>query len=177
MADLVTHLLLNQLAGQRRLEPVALAWFVSGAVVPDLASRVPRMALLAGLERGVVTASETTRLVLFGLDLPHLPIGLAGVCVVAAALTPRRWLPRKGRPRAGLLLLLGGLLHLGIDVFQAHIEPAYRYLWPLVSTRFELGWIGTESSLVALPFLGALVWWTRPRTQRADLPEEIRPPS
>ena len=38
----------------------------------------------------------------------------------------------------------------------------YRLLWPLSPERFELGWIGSESTVVvAIPvFVATLVLWT-----------------
>ena len=101
MADLVTHLLVNQLLGQERLSGAALRWFVAGALLPDLASRVPRMVLKAAMGQGWVDSGPTSRAILFGLDVPHMPIGFALVCVAAAALAPVSWLPGGRRRRAG----------------------------------------------------------------------------
>ncbi len=177
MADLVTHLLVNQLLGQERLSGAALRWFVAGALLPDLASRVPRMVLKAAMGQGWVDSGPTSRAILFGLDVPHMPIGFALVCVAAAALAPVSWLPGGRRRRAGGWLLAGGGAHLLLDLLQEHITPAYAYLWPLSDARWELGWTSTEASLVAIPFLALAVWLRRPKARRAAPVTEDRPPA
>jgi hypothetical protein len=175
VADLISHLLVNRLLGQRALEATTLSWFVSGAVAPDLASRVPRVGLNLLLSQGMLEPSPGLRALSFGLDLPHLPAGLLLLCVAVAAIVPRRWLPRSGRARAGFWLFAGGMSHLAVDLMQEHIVPAYAYLWPLVATRFELGWVSTEASLAAIPFLAAAVWWTHPEQGRAAPSHKDRP--
>lgn len=176
MADLVSHLLLNQLLGQGRLEGATLTWFVSGAVAPDLAGRVPRAAIQVALEQGWMAPTEAVRSALYGLDVPHTPVGLALLCVLAAALAPARWLPKEGRLSAGAWLLAGGGIHLAADLLQRHIVPGYAYLWPLHSGRWELGWVSTEASLVAIPLLAAAVWITHPKGWRASSLRGDRPP-
>ena len=175
MADLISHLLVNQLLGQRCLDRRTLAWFVSGAVAPDLASRLPRMMIQQAMERAWLGPTEAVRAALFGLDVPHTPAGLALLCVAVAALSPAAWLPAAGRRAAGGWLLAGGISHLLFDLLQRHILPGYAYLWPLHDGRWELGWISTEATLAAIPVLAAAVWLTRPKGVRAASPKGDRP--
>ena len=164
MADLLSHVLVNQIAGQRVLSRPELACFVSGALLPDLGSRVPRVLLQGALRTGLLEPGETARMLVMGVDVPHQPVGFALVCIALGALLPERLAPPH-RWRAAWLLYLGGLLHLAADLLQSHIAPGYRYLEPLHPAAFELGVVGTEATLLAIPLLAATAWLTRRRAR------------
>jgi hypothetical protein len=52
-------------------------------------------------------------------------------------------------------LVLGALLHFLMDLLQVHRYESTYLLFPFSWRSFQLGWIGPESSLYALPFLTA----------------------
>jgi hypothetical protein len=180
VADLLSHLLVNHLVGSPRLRDRALTWFVSGAVVPDLAARVPRMGLHFAMNRGWVEPKAWTRVLGFGVEVAHVPVGVGLICLAVVALVPAGWLPVGGRRGAFGWLCGGALLHLAVDLLQAHITPAYALLWPFSERRWEVGCMSTEASLFAIPALVGLVWLRssrRFRTQRATPAHEDRPPT
>ena len=150
MADLVTHaavgLLLGRGTGATR---GAMALAAAGAVLPDVIGRAPGLALrLAGLEAASWSA---------WLDVCHTPAG----SLVMAALLSQAF---EQRARAAGWLAMGAASHFGLDILQDHHGLGYRLLFPLHAARFELGWIGSESTTMwALPLgLLALAAWIRP---------------
>lgn len=155
MADLVSHLLINRLAGHR-LGPGVRGWFISGAVVPDLAGRVPEVVLRGLASLGFFDAGWAGR-VGRGFDCLHTPVGIAATAAFLAAATPERFLRPLSRPGAAVALLLGGALHLAIDVLQIHIRPSYALLFPFSTRRWELAVVGSEASVFWLPVLLPLV--------------------
>ena len=159
MADLGTHLLVNRIVGATLQSRVALGYLVAGALVPDLGSRVPRMVLQQMVEWGLLTPSQGSFRLILGLDFPHTPAGTLLVSLVVALLMPALLLPPKGRRSAAGLLYAGGLLHLGLDFCQQHLSPGYRYLYPFSAEPYELAWMSTEASLLALPLLVAVGWY------------------
>ena len=50
---------------------------------------------------------------------------------------------------------------------QAHLGVGYQLAFPLSTAQWDLGWIGTESTVFVAPVLAplavALWWWQRPR--------------
>jgi hypothetical protein len=159
MADLAAHMLVNHIAAVRWVDRVRLGYFVTGALMPDLASRVPRVVLNQLVELGWLDSTEGTFRLMLGLDFPHTPLGVFLVAVVVALVLPERLAQPPGRVATWWMLCLGGWLHLGVDLMQSHLAPGYRYFYPFTVRAFELGWISTEQSLVAVPFLGLIAWW------------------
>jgi len=158
--DLLTHAGLGVLL-RIRASRSPLVWFVVGSCLPDLASR------LLGL--GMVTASwifgfRVSASVLEATGLAHVPLPYLVLCLLLALL-----LPHTVRSVAFANLSLGGLVHLGLDTLQTHLNGGYYLLYPLSMRRMELGWIETSDSLGLLPYLvpvvvialGARGWWSR----------------
>ena len=172
MADLASHLLVNHIAGLRVLDRVRLGFLVSGAVLPDLASRVPRILLNAMVESGWVESSRTTFRLMMGFDFPHTPVGVVLVACAVALLLPSRLAVPPGRASIALLLSLGSFLHLAVDVMQLHLMPGYRYLYPLSIEAFELGWISTEHSLLSIPVLLVVAWLLGRRRDDGDASDQ-----
>jgi hypothetical protein len=159
MADLASHFLINHIAGVRWVDRCRLGFLVSGALMPDLASRVPRVLLNGAVERGWIESSQGTFRAMLGLDFPHTPLGAALVAVVIALLLPQRLAYPPGRASVAKMLCLGAWIHLGVDLLQHHLMPGYRYLYPFSVEAFELGLISTEESLAAIPVLALVAWW------------------
>ncbi len=153
MADLASHALINWILGARALDRTSLGWLVTGALVPDLASRVPRVILNAVVDTGLVTSSTSSVRLVFGLDFPHTPVGVILVAAALALALPFPIVDRPGRAAVGKLLAVGGLIHLAVDLLQRHLVPGYRVLYPFSAEPWELGWIGTETSLAMIPVL------------------------
>lgn len=154
MADLVTHgclALLLKAPTKRRYA----ATFVLGTMLPDVLSRAPFVAL-TWLHSEIV---ELPLWLLYCWVPCHLPVGML---LVALALSQ---LYGSGQQlRAGLNLLGGMALHLGIDLLQDHLDQGYVLLWPLSDASVELGWIGTEATVFAAPVLLPLTAWVWLRT-------------
>jgi len=158
MADLASHFLVNHIVGVRVVDRTRLGFLISGALMPDLASRVPRVLLTAAVEGGWIDSSRGTFRTMLGLDFPHTPVGVALLAGLIALLLPRRLAQPPGRASVAKMLCFGGWIHLGIDALQVHLMPGYRYLYPFSIQAFEIGWISTEHSLVALPILLLIAW-------------------
>lgn len=172
MADLLSHGLVGWIAGARSLDRVGLGWLVAGTVLPDLASRVPRVALETMGVHGLISGGAFWRRVSLGLELPHTPVGVVLVAVFVAAVLPSNWSMPSARRRIAMLLAGGGALHLLLDLLQEHITPGYHLLYPISATTWELGWLSTEASLAALPGLALVAWLMTPKGGRS----EERPP-
>ncbi len=171
MADLVSHGLTGWILGVRRLDRPSLGWLVAGTLLPDLASRLPRLALHFGVEGGLVASSGTTLRLIEGLEFPHTPAGLVLVVGLVAVALPELLVLPLSRRRVAAMLGAGGALHLALDLLQLHLAPAYPLAYPFTIDRWELGWVSTEASLIALPLLVAAAWAVTPRTQRGGRPE------
>ncbi len=142
MADGVTHLATAALPSawsRHRAWPLVGL----GTVLPDVASRAPGLAL----ER-VAKVVPLPEAVFWPWGVLHEPVGyvlLAGV--VSGAFRP------EDRRLAWRALVSGGVLHWIVDVLQDHHGVGYRWLAPFSGWRWELGWIGSEATVVAAPFL------------------------
>jgi hypothetical protein len=159
MADLFTHASLAVLVRLGQRHPRGVATFVAGTCLPDLA-RVPAI----GLTRARWDHPAIPEWLCYVWAPLHLPIGIAGVAYLGALLFPeprRRW--------AFWNLFLGGLFHLLVDLMQTHLGLGYLLFFPFSEWDFELGWIGSETTVLWVPFLVpstvAAAWWRwkRPR--------------
>lgn len=154
MADLVTHmataLLFKAVAGRKHT-----ASFTLGTVLPDLAGRVPGIVLV--------------KLVGFGLPIPeglthapgvlHMPFGMLPLCVLLALV-----FPELQRPKIAANFFGGCMLHMAVDLLQHHTGTGYPLLFPFSTWHFELGWIGTEATVLLAPIIApvsVLAWWMR----------------
>ena len=78
--------------------------------------------------------------------------------------------------RQVLIALLGGMaLHMGLDLLQDHLGQGYLLGFPFVRGSFELGWIGSEATVPAAPFLLALAFWSWRRPPQAPATVRRRP--
>ena len=93
----------------------------------------------------------------------HQPLGMGLLCLLIASFF------RDQDQRLVFWNLLGGcLLHLGVDLLQGHAGGGHLLFFPISAHDYELGWMGTETSVLAAPFLlaagyGAWRWRHRPR--------------
>ena len=142
MADLVTHLCVGWLPCLALAPRWSLA-VAFGTVLPDLSGRVPQMLLVR------VRVPIPDR-VLWMVDVAHTPFAQACLVVLLGAAF------RVGhRVRATVGMAIGVVLHFALDVLQDHHGNGYYLLFPLNVERYELAWIGSESTTTAaLPLLG-----------------------
>ena len=172
MADLASHFLVNYIAGVRLTNRTSLGFLVTGALLPDLASRVPRVLLNGAVERAWIEPTTTTYRAILGLDFPHTPVGVLLCAALIALVLPARLANPPGRGAVAKMLCFGGWLHLAVDSTQLHLMPGYRYLYPLSIEAFELGWISTEHSLLAIPLLAVTAWLVGRRSTTRGGPSE-----
>ncbi len=173
MADLVTHAASAWIVGVRLLDRPSVGWLAAGAVLPDLASRLPRVVLHVAVESGLVDSGPTMLRLLFGLEFPHTPAGLVVTAVFVAAVLPALLTRPLSRRRIAAMLTLGGALHLLLDAFQLHIQPSYCWFYPISMERSEIGWLSTDATLFLMPVVLLLAWLVTPKGGRSD----ERPPS
>jgi hypothetical protein len=62
-------------------------------------------------------------------------------------------------------LLGGGAFHYGFDLFQLHITPFYMPLFPFSQRFFEIGCVGTETTLYFIPLFLAMALLVRRTTK------------
>ena len=148
MADLITHGALAWLLGRPLRLAGARALFVTGALLPDLLSRLPGI-VFTGLAVVVPGVPEMLRL---GWDPLHMPVGMVLSSLLVAQLFAT------GRRGAAFSALLGGqLFHLAIDLLQRHLGPGYLLLYPFSHAHSELGLVGSEDSVLVAPILAIAV--------------------
>lgn len=143
MADLITHTCAAVLWKVATARPM-VATFVAGTCAPDLIGRVPSMALT--VLRWKLPAIPEWLLYVWGVA--HMPAGIL-LCSWALAFL----FPENVRRVAFLNLLGGGMLHVAVDLLQAHFGVGYLLLFPFSLWDFELGWIGSETTVLIVPFL------------------------
>ena len=130
MADLASHILVNHIAGLRLVDRVRLGFLVSGAVLPDLASRVPRILLNAMVEIGWVESSQTTFRLMMGFDFPHTPTGVVLVACAVALLLPSRLAVPPGRASRPLPVSPPWCFFSGSTTVEPLERPLHRRLSP-----------------------------------------------
>jgi hypothetical protein len=158
MPDLVTHVVAGY-GLQRGLWPRLSPWVLVGAVLPDILTR-PFTILWPGS---------------FWWTMPlHTPIGLLLVCAAAAFVRG----PAGGRS-VFLNLGAGALVHVFLDLFQAHLAGSYYLFFPFSWHSVEVDLMWPETTLYLLPVWIAVGLWlgirelrrrravTEPPTQRA----------
>jgi hypothetical protein len=157
MADLVTHALTVALIrGRHRIDAVTL-WLVTGAILPDLLSRAPFVALRIIQNKGFISglSLQDDRLQL-GLNLPHTPAGIILVSVLVSVVLPQWLTTPLPRLRLAGWIAIGGLLHLGVDLLQLHLADGYFLFYPFSVQAFEFGLVRSDGSVLVLPVLVAL---------------------
>ncbi len=153
MADLFTHASLAVLVRLGQKHPRGVATFVAGTCLPDLA-RVPATVLT----RARWSWPEIPEWLCYVWAPLHLPAGMLGVSFLVALL-----FPENKRKFAFLNLFAGGLFHLVVDLMQTHLGLGYLLFFPLSDWDFELGWLGSETTVLWVPFLVPFTltagWW------------------
>jgi len=145
MPDLVTHVIAGY-GVQRGLWPRLSPWFLVGAVLPDILTR-PFTILWPGS---------------FWWTMPlHTPLGLLLVCAAFAFL-------HRPAARASVFLNLGAgsLVHVALDLFQAHLAGSYFLFFPFSWRSIEVDLIWPETTLYLLPLWIAIGLWLAIRELR-----------
>ena len=159
MADLLTHVGTAFLA-KAATRRAGTGVFVVGVTLPDLAARVPGMALQELGERGLAIPEPLYH----ASTVFHQPVGMVLLVLLIASFFVG--------PQQRLVFwnLLGGcLLHLAIDLLQGHVGGGHMLFFPLSTQDYELGWMGTEASVMVAPVLlaagyGIWRWRHQPRS-------------
>jgi len=158
VADLITHGCVAVLFRLGQQSPGGVASFVAGTCLPDL-SRVPAM-LFTRLRYDAPWIPEWLCYVWGPL---HVPVGVLLQSYGVALLF------RDEQRRAAFLnLVLGGFLHLAVDVLQFHFGQGYLLLFPFSTWDWELGWIGSEATVPLVPVLLPLTSWLAWRRWRSS---------
>ena len=152
MADLMTHTAVAVIV------KASVGWrmpavFVAGTLLPDIASRVPAIAL------GYIHVHlvELPRWVLFAWEPMHQPVGM-----VLFAYCVSLWFTAGQRVPVFLNLLGGMALHMLLDVLQSHHGAGYMLAFPIHTVAFEFGWIGSEATVpFAIPLCLVAGWLAR----------------
>jgi hypothetical protein len=159
MPDLMTHLAVSYLVKRAVSPRKHMVPFLLGSTLPDILSYLPLMFTVAGppLLTGIGSpASET--LPTWVKHIPDLFYPFHGIFTFLVLSCLAAFLfPARGRSGVFWNILLGGLLHLFMDLLQVNHNEIGYLLFPFSWRSYSLGWIETESSLRALPFLGAAV--------------------
>jgi len=145
MPDLVTHVIAGY-GVQRGLWPRLSPWFLVGAVLPDILTR-PFTILWPGS---------------FWWTMPlHTPLGLLLVCAAFAFL-------HRPAARASVFLNLGAgsLVHVTLDLFQAHLAGSYFLFFPFSWRSIEVDLMWPETTLYLLPLWIAIGLWLAIRELR-----------
>lgn len=164
MADLVTHACTALLCKVPYRRPQHIATFVAGTCVPDLFGRVPCMALTS-LRWSLPALPEA---LIYPWNVLHMPFG-----VLLGSYLLTFLFPEADRRAVYRNLVGGGLLHLAVDLLQFHFGVGYLLLFPFSTWDYELGWIGSEDTVRAVPVLvpvtALLAWvsWRRPAKDTA----------
>ena len=154
MADLVTHLatgLTSKGITRGRNTTILLA----GTVLPDVGARVPSLIFSSLGKAGLETPNELT----FAFEILHMPMGIVLACYALSLCFVARL-----RKAVFINLLAGATLHLLLDLMQGHLGVGYLLAFPFTTADFELGWIGTEATVMFAPVLFGLstvFWWFR----------------
>ncbi len=169
MADLVTHALTTLLAGRAaKLESPALGWFLSGAFMPDFVARAPT--ILIGKLVGPVLPPGDYGLAAFAFSSLHTPFGFGLVAAAVVLALPERYLRPLPRFGAWKLLMYGAALHMALDVLQIQYSMPPMLFFPVSLWGLDIGFLGTEDSILSWPVLvplAAFVEWRRRQAPRA----------
>jgi len=133
------------------------AVLVAGTVLPDLCARVPSMGFSALAKSGVSVAPEIP----YAFEVFHMPFGMLLLCLLIACC-----FEAEQRRSIFLNLLAGCFLHLALDLTQDHLGVGYLLGFPFTTVDFELGWLGSEATVLWAPLFALLaggLWWIRHR--------------
>lgn len=163
MADLITHSCVAVLWKAAVNRP-RVAVFVAGTCLPDLLGRVPSM----GLTELRWSLPWIPEWLIYLWGPLHMPAGIVVSCYLLSF-----FFPEAGRRDVARNLVGGGLLHIAVDVLQHHFGVGYLLLFPFSLWDYELGIIGSETTVKIVPFLlpvTVLAGWLRWGRRRAVPP-------
>lgn len=131
MPDLITHLSFSYFINKpfRILRNSTL--FYCGAVLPDLATRV---------------FSIPYHPAEYALGPLHTPLGIVLLCLLLSF-----FFAEAERKQVFVSLIAGSSLHLFLDLFQKHMQPGYRLLFPFSWKTFEFGLLWPETIVSMVP--------------------------
>ena len=147
MADLVSHVALAAIIRSRFRRRYGLWFFLAGAILPDIFSRLPAM-VFSEIDQRVVPIHG---ILVVGWEVCHQPVGMLLVSMIVALLFVQNL-----RTTIFFNLYGGMMLHLATDMFQNHQGLGYMLGFPFSNSMFELGLIGTEASVYAVVPLSLL---------------------
>jgi hypothetical protein len=133
------------------------AALVAGTVLPDLGARVPSMGFSALAKAGADVPPEIP----YAFEVLHMPLGMLLMCWIIAC-----FFTAEQRRPVFLNLLAGCFLHLALDLTQDHLGVGYLLGFPFSTADFELGWMGSEATVLLAPVFAACalgLWWVRTR--------------
>ncbi len=137
MPDLITHFAVAYILKIPRGWSRFRVPFYLGAILPDLLTRV------------FVILYPPSDYVVYSF---HTPIVSIVVCLLIA-----QFFDKSIRAGVRANLLLGIILHFGLDVLQRHVIVPYFWLFPFSWKTFELGLFWPEESLRLMPLWLVLV--------------------
>ena len=140
MPDLLTHFLSGYILGRPVSKPAHRAIFCLGAVLPDMASRIPVLFL------DIILNRYPGKFYYFFSNL-HSPFVVIWISLLISLFFARE------RAAIFLILMTGAGFHLFLDFLQKHFEPVYFWLFPFLWKSGELRMFWADDSLYAIPFL------------------------
>lgn len=158
MPDLATHMAVGYLASATRpkFTQAALALFLFGSILPDLATR-PLYQFFPQL---------------YWLFAPlHTPIGILLLCAILA-----QFMEPTLQRTACWALLAGAMLHLAVDSLQDRVVDVYGILFPFAWKDLYLPLFWPDSSLFLMPLVvgaallpAAVRYWYDVRVPRCEI--------
>jgi membrane-bound metal-dependent hydrolase YbcI (DUF457 family) len=148
MADLFTHMVAARAPGVLIRDRRWVALLVIGTFLPDLASKGLYWILQAGDAYAVTT---------------HSLLGVLAISYLACL-----FVEESLRPTGFVLLLLGGLIHLAVDMAKNNLGSGAVFPFlPFSDASFEWGWIDPENVVLLIPIdaliLAAILLYERNR--------------
>lgn len=137
MPDLVTHFSTAYILKLPHRWSSRVIPFYIGAILPDLLSR-PLFILFPQSDR-----------IIFSF---HTPAVMAVFCLLLA-----QFFEKRIRSAVRINLLLGIMLHFGLDLLQKQITSSYYWLFPFSWKSFDLGLFWPEDSVWLVPVWIALL--------------------
>ncbi|MBF0192958.1 MAG: hypothetical protein HQL71_00310 [Magnetococcales bacterium] len=146
MPDLFTHFVSGYIPGESNPKGRNDALLVTGAVLPDILSRIPQIVF------GNFMGLNVTNF--FGAL--HTPAGFGLFCYLLA-----HFFPADGRKKVFTLLFAGSLLHFILDLMQAQFnQGVYMPFFPFSFKTTQWGIFHYNDSLYLFPVLLAITIFT-----------------
>jgi hypothetical protein len=150
MPDLFAHFVSGYLPGESRPQGRNDALLVTGAILPDLLTRVPQIVFNNFMGFNVNQFFSAL----------HTPVGFGLFCYLLAL-----FFPEDGRKKVFTLLLAGSLLHFFLDLMQAQFyKGVYMPFFPFSLETTQWGLFHYNDSIYLFPILlaiTAITYWRR----------------